>query len=178
MAYTRPEPLRGKHRTEGFESGEPSLDGWLLKHARQAEAGNSARVYVTTDDGLRVVAYYALSAAHVHPEDATERLVKGQARGRAVPVVLVGRLAVDRRHQGVGLGRSLLQDIVLKSVQASSVIGARAITVDALSDGVASFYERFGFEPSPTDPRHLILLLKDIKKTIDRAARDGEEPAG
>lgn len=168
MAYTRPEPLRGKHGTEGFDCGEPALDDWLRKHARQAEAGGSARVYVTTDDGSRVVGYYALSAAHVHPDDATERLMKGQARGRAVPVVLVGRLAVDRRHQGSGLGRSLLQDIVVKSVRASSIIGARAIVVDALSDQVASFYERFGFERSPSDPRHLILLRKDAEKTVEK----------
>lgn len=170
MAYTRPEPLRGKHVTEGFDCGEPPLDDWLRKHARQAEAGRSARVYVTTDDGERVVGYYALSAGQVHPGNATERLLKGQSRKHAVPVILVGRLAVDKRHQGGGVGRSLLQDIVLKGVQASSVIGARAITVDALSNEVAAFYERFGFERSPTDARHLILLLKDAEKTLGQGS--------
>lgn len=177
MAYTRPEPLRGKHGTEGFESGEVPLDAWLQKHARQAEAGRSARVYVTTDDGSRVVGYYTLSAAQVHPDTATERLMKGQARSHAVPAILIGRLAVDQRHQGAGIGRSLLQDIVLKAVQAGSIIGARAIIVDALSIQVAHFYERFGFERSPTDPRHLILLLKDAEKTVDRATRERGAPA-
>jgi predicted N-acetyltransferase YhbS len=135
-------------------------------------------VYVTTDDGSRVVGYYALSAAHLHPDTATERLMKGQARSQGVPAILIGRLAVDQRHQGAGIGRSLLQDTVLKAVQASSIIGARAIIVDALSTQVARFYERFGFERSPTDPRHLILLLKDAEKTVDRAALKRRAAAG
>jgi predicted N-acetyltransferase YhbS len=167
VAYTRPEPLRGKHGTERFDSGEPSLDSWLKKHARLAEAGGSVRVYVAIEDGAEVVGFYALSAASVHPDDASERLSKGQGR-HPVPVVLISRLAVDARHQGKGLGRSLLQDITIKATRAASYIGARAIVVDALSAEVAGFYERFGFEPSPTDPRHLILLMKDVRAMIDK----------
>jgi GNAT superfamily N-acetyltransferase len=173
MSYGRPEPLRGKHVTDGFECGEPSLDAWLYRHARQAEAANSSRVYVTTDDDSRVVGFYALSAAQVHPKDASKRLIKGQARHHAVPVILIGRLAVDKDHQGRGLGRSLLRDVVAKAPRAASLIGARAIAVDALSDDAADFYRRFGFEDSPTDSRHLILLMKDVEKLAETEPEQG-----
>lgn len=165
MGYSPPEPLRGKHLTEGFECGEPSLDLWVEKHARQAETSGSARVFVTTDDG-RVVGFYALAAASVAPTDATERLLKGQPQQQAVPAILIGRLAVDLDHQGDQLGRSLLQDALLRCATAAGSIGARAVIVYAISDDAVRFYERFGFEASPTDPRHLILLMKDLRKLL------------
>lgn len=168
MGYSLPEPLRGKHSTEGFECGEPALDTWIDKHAREAEASGSARVFVTTDDGERVVGFYALSAASVSPGDATERLIKGQPKQQAVPVILVGRLAVDLGHQGKRVGRSLLQDALLRCAAAAESIGARAAIVHAISDDAVGFYERFGFEASPTDPHHLILLMKDLRKLLSR----------
>lgn len=169
MAYSSPEPLRGKHGTERFECGEGSLDTWLEKHARQAEASGSARVFVTADDGGRVVGFYALAAASVSPKDATDRLMRGQSKHQPVPVILIGRLAVDGDHQGNQVGRSLLQDALLKSATAAGSIGARAVIVHAISDRAVRFYERFGFEPSPTDPRHLILLMKDLRKLLAQA---------
>ena len=175
MGYSPPEPLRGKHLTDGFECGEPSLDIWVEKHARQAEASGSARVFVTTDDGERVVGFYALAAASVGPEDATERLMKGQPKHQAVPAILIGRLAVDLDHQGDQLGRSLLQDALLKCATAAGSIGARAVIVHAISDDAVHFYERFGFEASPTDPRHLILLMKDLRKLL---AQNEKRPGG
>lgn len=164
MGYSQPEPLRGKHSTEGFECGEHSLDVWIEKHARQAETSGSARVFVTTDDGQRVVGFYALAAASVSPRDATERLLRGQSEHQSVPTILVGRLAVDLDHQGNQVGRSLLQDALLRCTTAADSIGARAVIVHAISDDAVHFYERFGFEASPTDPRHLILLMKDLRK--------------
>jgi predicted N-acetyltransferase YhbS len=169
VAYSPPEPLRGKHSTEGFECGEDSLDTWLARHARQAEASGSARVFVTTFDGEKVIGFYALAAASVSPKDATERLMRGQSKHQPVPAILIGRLAVDSDHQGNEVGRSLLQDALLKSATAADSIGARAVIVHAISDRAASFYERFGFEPSPTDPHHLILLMKDLRKLLSHA---------
>jgi predicted N-acetyltransferase YhbS len=166
VAYSPPEPLRGKHSTGGFECGEDSLDTWLARHARQAEASGSARVFVTTIDGETVVGFYALAAASVVPKDATERLMRGQSKHQPVPAILIGRLAVDSDHQGNQLGRSLLQDALLKSATAADSIGARAVIVHAISDRAVHFYERFGFEPSPTDPHHLILLMKDLRKLL------------
>ena len=168
MAYSPPEPLRGKHSTEGFECGEDSLDTWLARHARQAEASGTARVFVTTIDGETVVGFYALAAASVVPKDATERLMRGQSKHQPVPAILLGRLAVDSDHQGNQLGRSLLQDALLRSATAADSIGGRAVIVHAISDRAASFYERFGFEASPTDPHHLILLMKDLRKLLEQ----------
>jgi predicted N-acetyltransferase YhbS len=166
VGYSPPGPLRGKDSTEGFECGEQSLDIWFEKHARQAEASGSARVFVTTDDGERVVGFYALAAASVSPKDATGRLMRGQPERQSVPAILVGRLAVDLDHQGNQVGRSLLQDALLKCATAADSIGARAVIVHAISDDAVHFYERFGFEASPTDPRHLILLMKDLRKLL------------
>ncbi len=168
MAYSPPEPLRGKHLTEGFECGEPSLNIWIERHARQAQASGSARVFVTTDDDERVAGFYALAAAAVSPRDATERLMKGQPEHQSVPAILIGRLAVDQVHQGNHVGRSLLQDALLRCATAADSIGARAVIVHAISDDARRFYERFGFERSPTDSHHLILLMKDLRKLLSQ----------
>ena len=174
MGYSPPEPLRGKHNTEGFECGEPALDTWIDKHARQAEASGSARVFVTTDDGERVAGFYALAAASVSPKEATERLAKGQPKHQSVPAILIGRLAVDSSHQGNQVGRSLLQDALLRCSTAAESIGARAVIVHAISEDAARFYERFGFEASPTDPHHLVLLMKDLRKLLSRYEKASE----
>jgi predicted N-acetyltransferase YhbS len=176
VGYSTPEPLRGKHSTEGFECGEPSLDIWIDGHARQAEGSGSAKVFVTTDDGEQIVGFYALAAASISPDDATERLMKGQSEHQSVPVILIGRLAVDLDHQGNEVGRSLLQDALLKCATAAQSIGARAVIVHAISDSAVRFYERFGFEASPTDPHHLILLMKDLRRFIESQEGDAGRP--
>jgi predicted N-acetyltransferase YhbS len=144
------------------------------RHARQAEASDSARVFVTTDGGERVVGFYALAAASVGPEEATERLMKGQPKHRSMPVLLIGRLAVALDHQGNQLARSLPQDALLRSASAADSIGARGVVVHAISADAARFYERFGFETSPTDPHHLVLPMKDLRKLLSRV-RVGHE---
>jgi predicted N-acetyltransferase YhbS len=164
VSYTRPEPLRGKHRLNGFDCGEESLSAWLLRYARQAEATGSARVFVATEDG-QVVGYYALAAGQVEPATTTPRLRKGQPKRRPIPVVILARLAVDNVHQGRGLGRSLLQDALLRCAAAAREVGVRACVVHALPEARA-FYEAFGFEPSPTDSLHLTLLMKDLQRFL------------
>jgi GNAT superfamily N-acetyltransferase len=165
MAYSRPEPLRGKHDLGPFSCGEESLDIWLHRYSRHAEAAGSARVFVTTD-GTHVVGYYALAVGQVEAKDGTARSVKGQPRGRPIPVVILARLAVDERHRGRGIGRSLLQDALLRSAAAAREVGIRALLVHAHEEA-RDFYLRFGFEPSPTDPLHLILLMKDVARFLD-----------
>ena len=164
MAYRRPEPLGKHHRFDDFGCGEPALDEWLKSHARAAQASDSARVFVVTlEDGETAVGYYALAATQVAPEDATARALKGQPQARPVPAILLARLAVDRNHQGVGLGRSLLQDVLLRCVGAAEAIGARVLLVHAKHDAAKAWYMQFGFEQSPTDPLHLLMLLKDMR---------------
>ena len=164
MAYRRPEPLGKHHRLDQFDCGEPALDEWLERHARDAHASGSARVFVATmEDGEMVVGYYALAAAQVAPDEATERALKGQPRARPVPAVLLARLAVDRAHQGAGLGRSLLQDVLLRCLEAAEAIGARILLVHAKHDAAKAWYMQYGFEESLTDPLHLMMLLKDVR---------------
>ena len=169
MAYRRPEPLGKHHRLDDFQSGEPALDDWLKRPARAAQTSDSARVFVVTlEDDNTVVGYYALAAAQVAADDATVRALKGQPRARPVPAILLARLAVDQSHQGAGLGRSLLQDVLLRCVEAAEAIGARVLLVHAMHEAAKAWYMQFGFEESPTDPLHLLMLLKDVRAFLQR----------
>jgi GNAT superfamily N-acetyltransferase len=169
VAYRPPAPLEKHHRLDGFDCGEPALNEWLTRHARGAHASGSARVFVTTlEDGESVVGYYALAAAQVAPEAATERALKGQPRTRPVPAVLLARLAVDREHQRAGVGRSLLQDVILRCLDAAEAIGARVLLVHAKHEAAKAWYLQYGFEESPTDPLHLLMLLKDVRSFLQR----------
>jgi len=170
LAYRPPEPLGKHHRLDRFSCGESALDEWLERHSRGAQSSGSARVYVTTlEDGETVVGYYALAAAHVLPDQATECVFKGQSRSRPVPAILLARLAVDRAHQRAGIGRSLLQDALLRCLEAAEAIGARVLLVHAKHDDAKVWYLQYGFEESPTDPLHLLMLLKDAR-AFTRAA--------
>ena len=168
MACRRPEPLHARHRLEDFQCGETALDDWLKRFARQAVAAETARVFVATtaDDIETVIGYFAIAAAEVRPEDATPRTLKGQPQSRALPAVLLARLAGDARHRGLGLGASLLKDALLRSAEAADVIGARVLLVHAKHDGAKEFYRKYGFESSPTDPLNLQMLMKDVRAAI------------
>jgi GNAT superfamily N-acetyltransferase len=176
VAYRPPEPLERRHNLDDFDCGEPALDEWLERHARGAHAAGSARVFVTTvEDDDTVVGYYAVAAAQVAPEAATERTLKGQPRTRPVPAILLARLAVDRRHQRAGLGRSLLQDVMLRSLEAAEAIGARVLLVHAKHEAAKAWYLQYGFEESPTDPLHLVMLLKDVRALLQ--GRGADQPS-
>ena len=162
-----PETLADHHLLEGFACGVSSLDHWLLEYARQAGAGGSARTYVVVDgEKDRVVGYQALAAAAISPADATTRVRRGQPR-HPIPAVLLVRLAVDVSVQGRGVGAFLLRDAVTRALSASEQIGARVLLVHALNDEARAFYERWGFESSPSDPLNLQLLFKDVRKSLD-----------
>jgi GNAT superfamily N-acetyltransferase len=173
MGYSRPEPLRGKHRLDGFESGQESLDTWLQRRAGHAEGAGSARTFVTTD-GDRVVGFYSLAIGQVQAEDATERLLKGQPAERPVPVLVLARLAVDQEHQGRGVGRSLLQDALLRCNAVAESVGVRAVIAHALPEA-QGFYGYLGFERSPTDTLHRILLMKDLRRFLESTETDQPE---
>jgi GNAT superfamily N-acetyltransferase len=163
--FDDPEPLSTDHVLEGFDCGRPSLDIWLIEHARTAAAAGSARTYVVQDsDQRRVVAYHALAAASVERESATSRAARGMPQ--PIPVVLLARLAVDASVQRRGLGAWLLQDAMTRTLAASRAIGVRAMLVHALDDEARAFYLRHGLEPAPTDPLHLMILIKDIAASL------------
>ena len=168
MGYHKPVALEAWHRAENFQCRALSLDEWLRKHALQSHRSGGSRVFVTTETDPDIVGYYALAAGAVMPRDATARLARGMATNLPVPVVLLGRLAVDTRHQGQHLGRSLLQDAMMRVMQAGELIGIRALLVHAIDEHARGWYTQFGFERSPTHPLHLILLIKDLRASVEQ----------
>ena len=159
-----PVPLDATHDVSAFDCGVPALNNYLRKFALQNQRGQSARTYVATR-GECVVGYYTLAAASARREETPARVAKGLA-AHPVPVILLARLAVDATEKGQGLGAGLLKDALLRAVQAADLIGCRAVMVHAKDEGARAFYERFGFEPSPTDPLRLFLLMKDVRASI------------
>lgn len=134
----------------------------------QAQSAGTSRVYVTTAAGSPIVlGYYALAAGSVEPAEASDRLRKGTGR-HPIPVVLLTRLGVDVRAQSLGLGAALVRDALLRVAAAADVIGVRALLIHAESDRARAFYEHIAeFERSPTDPLHLILLMKDLRRALE-----------
>lgn len=168
--FSDPAPLGAEHALDDFDCGVESLNTWLRRHARAAAGAGSARTFVTTDSdqGERVVGYHALTVASVEHADARERVTKGMPK-HPVPCVLLARLAVDRAVQGQGVGAWLLRDAMIRSLAAAEEVGIRAMLVHAIDDDAAAFYRRHGFEPSPTDPHNLQLLIKDIRRSAESA---------
>lgn len=170
LAYTRPEPLRDDHVLERFECRSLEQTLWLRRYARQSAAVGTTRVFAVSEVGsLEVVAYYGWCMAQLHVSDAPARLRKGGGR-YPQPVALLARLGVDLHHEGRGLGAGLLQDVFLRLLALSGEIGCRALLVHAESSDARSFYRHLvpEFEDSPTDPLHLVLLTKDIRRTLTR----------
>jgi GNAT superfamily N-acetyltransferase len=167
--FRDPEPLGDEHRVDGFDCGVGSLDVWLVRHARGAAAAGSARTYVVLDaDQDRVVGYHALSVASVERAEATERAGKGMPK-HPIPALLLARLAVDSSVQKQGIGWLLLRDAMGRALAVAEQAGIRLMLVHALDEDAKGFYEHFGFEPSPTDPMNLQILVKDVRASLDLA---------
>jgi GNAT superfamily N-acetyltransferase len=172
--FSDPEPLGPDHILDGFDCGRASLNIWLIRYARQAAAVGSARAYVMGDsEQERVVGYYALTAAEIQREAATTRAIRGMPQ-YPIPVVLLARLAVDVSVACRGLGAWLLRDAMMRTLAASETIGVWAMVVHAIDEEARGFYLRNGLEPSPTDPLHLMILIKDIAKSL-HAATEADE---
>jgi GNAT superfamily N-acetyltransferase len=160
----RVEKLRPDHAIEGFDCGREELNRYLLRYAWANQQAGAAQTYVGLV-GDTVVGYHTLAVGHVSREEAPERLTKGLAR-HPVPIMLLARLATDRRWQGKGIGKALLKDAMHRTVQAADIAGIRAFAVHAKDEEARRFYEQFDFIPSPTDPMHLFVLLKDVRRII------------
>ena len=158
--YSQPRPIHEDDDTSTFDSGERSLDEYLRTRALSNHVQGASRCFVTCRED-RIVGYYALASASIE-----HREVAGKVRRNMpdpVPVILLSRLAIDRKEQGSGLGSNLLRDAIARSVAAAEIVGVRALLVHALHDEARAFYRHFDFEPSPTDPLHLLLLMKDAR---------------
>ncbi len=163
MTVSAPEPLTERHDTAAFSSGVESLDAWLKRRAMKNQATGASRTFVVCE-GSRVVAYYALASSAITVDEAPGRFRRNMPD--PIPVVVLGRLAVDRSMQGQGLGRALMRDAALRVIQAADTIGIRGMITHALSPEAKAFYERVGFEPSPLDPMTLMVTLNDLKASL------------
>ncbi len=154
-----PVPLTAAHHVADFECGEITLEHWLKTKALRNEGRGASRTYVFCDDNL-VVAFYCLATGSVSSE-----LAPGSIRRNMpdpIPVMVLGRLAVDLAWQRHGFGKALLRDAILRTLQVSEIVGVKALLVHALSDPAVRFYEAKGFRPSPTHPRTLFLPLSEV----------------
>lgn len=168
MSYDAPEPLRPAHLLDEFECRSVEQTEWLRRFSRQSVAMTATKVFVVTEAGSdRAVAYYAWCMAQLAIGDAPERLRKGAGR-YPQPVALLARLGVDLGHEGRGLGAGLLVDVIARAAAISDEIGCRGLLVHAESPAAHDFYLHLvpEFEHSPTDELHLVLTLKDIKRTL------------
>jgi GNAT superfamily N-acetyltransferase len=159
----RIEKLQRNHAVEDFTCGEPELDRFLIRHALQAQQMNSSQTYVGLS-GTTIIGYYTIVAGEVRHADAPERVVKGMPR-HPIPLLVLARLAVHRGWRGRGIGAGLLLDALERTLQAADIIGVRSLAVHAKDDAAAAFCRNFGFVPSPTDKRHLFMLIKDIQNS-------------
>jgi GNAT superfamily N-acetyltransferase len=158
-----PEKLLPTHDLSHFQCAEPTLDDWLRRRALQNEESGASRTYVLCLEN-RVVGYYALAVGAVTHADAPGRVRRNVPD--PVPVMVIGRLAIDQSMQGRSIGPALLRDAVLRTIQAAEIAGIRAILVHAISDRAKRFYEKWGFIPSPVDPMTLLITLAEAQKVI------------
>ena len=156
----QPEPINEQHNTHGFNSGEASLDTWLKTKAIKNQKSNASRTYVACDNE-RVITYYVLASSSVDGNFATGRLRRNMPN--PVPVVVLGRLAIDLACQIRGIGRALVRDAGFRVIQAAETIGIRGLLVQALSTKAKEFYEKLGFESSLIDSMTLMVTLDDLK---------------
>jgi len=155
------EKLRRDHILEDLDCAKERLNKFLIRNALQSQQSNASRTYLAVETG-RVIGYHTLVIGEIAYNETSERLRKGLPR-HPVPIMLLARLAVSRDWQGRGVGPALLKDALLRTLQAADIVGIRAFAVHAKDDEAREFYEHFDFVPSPTDPMHFYLLLKDIK---------------
>jgi GNAT superfamily N-acetyltransferase len=160
------ENLRREHLLDDFDCGQEDLNRFLKRQARSNQQAHSSRTYVLAKE-LRVHGYYSLSAGSITHDQATERVKKGLAR-LPIAVILLARLAVDAAIHDKNVGYALLKDALLRAANAADTIGARALLAHAKDDGARAFYEHFTFEASPSDPYHLLLIMRDLMRTIGR----------
>ena len=155
--------LAKTHETTGFDCGKPALNDFLHKYALQNQTSGGARTYVLVRSN-HVIGYYSLAPASIMPEDAPERVMKGQGR-YPVPVILMARFA-HKEEQNKGYGKALYRDALRRATNGAEVIGGQAFLVHAKDEEARTFYLKFGMEESPTNPL-LLLLFKDIRQSLN-----------
>jgi len=158
------EKLNASHLLKNFDCGVTELNRFLIKYALQNQNSNSSSTYIATE-GNKVIGFYSLSVGSVIHAQAPKRVAKGLAK-HPIPIMILTRLAVAKTQHSRGIGKGQLKDALLRTMQAADIVGIRAIVVHAKNNRVKQWYQRFDFDESITDPLHLYLLIKDIKKAF------------
>jgi GNAT superfamily N-acetyltransferase len=160
----RIEKLHRRHAVDTFDCSNQDLNRFLQKYALLNQSSGASTTYVGLADQT-VIGYYSLAVGSVEYERAPERVTKGLAH-HPLPVMLLARLAVDQQWQNKGVGAGLLKDAMLRTLQAADIVGIRALVVHAKDHTATLFYQHFDFIASPSDPLHLLILLKDVRKIV------------
>ena len=158
------EKLRSDHAVDGFDCGNEELNRFLVRHALSSQQASSSQTYIGLAD-TSIIGFYTLAVGQVSYDDSPQRLTKGLAHHPVI--MLLARLAVSNKWQKRGIGAGLLKDAMRRTMQAADIAGIRAFAVHAKDDAAVQFYAHFDCIPSPTDPYHLFLLLKDLRRIIE-----------
>lgn len=155
--FLPPQPLSDSHQISSFSCGVPSLDEWLRRKALINQKSGASRTFVLTDKQGQVCAYYALAAGAVSHSESTSNIRRNMPD--PIPVMVLGRLAVDVQYKGQQLGAAMLRDAVLRCQSVALNVGVRALLVHALDESAKGFYLKYGFRESPIHPMTLMLKL-------------------
>lgn len=167
---SRPSVLKPGHSVDAFDCGRPELNDWLKSWGRRALGADAARTFVVCRGSKAIVGYFSLAAGAADHADrgSGERAPRSlrQNSPDPIPVIVLARLAVDRSEQGQGLGAALVREAMRRSAQASLIVGARALLVHALDDGLAAYYESIGFKRFNPTSRTLYLQMRTIREGL------------
>lgn len=163
LNINKPTPILEEHNTNVFCSGNDLLDDWLKFKALSNEKKRASRCFVITKNNT-IIGYYAIAAGSIAHKEATGKIRRNMPD--PIPIMILGRLAIDKNYQHMGLGTALLKDVLLRSLQAADIIGIKAILVHAIDQNAIHFYQERGFRSSPIDEKILMLSLEEIIQNI------------
>jgi GNAT superfamily N-acetyltransferase len=163
LQLTAPALIHAQHRVDDFDCGEASLNDWLKRRALKNQRNDASRCFVVCEDNI-VVGYYSLSAGGIAQEAAPKAMRRNMPD--PMPVLLLGRLAIDKRYHNQGIGQALLRDAMLRAATHAESMGIFAILVHALSDPAKQFYLSRGFVPSPLQPMTLFMTLATVRTIL------------
>jgi GNAT superfamily N-acetyltransferase len=158
-----PEKLNASHQLDQFDCGNLQLNNWLKHRAFKNEIQGASRTYVVTVENV-VVAYYCLANGAIAQTISTGKVKRNMPD--PIPVMIIGRLAVDLNWQGQRIGKALLRDAILRILQAAEIAGIRAILVEAISEEAKQFYEKCGFTVSPIATMTLMITINDAISSL------------
>lgn len=158
-----PERLTAQHEVADFFSGASALDDWLKRHALKNEVSGASRTYVVCV-GQKIIGYYSLAAGSILQSEAPGHIRRNMPD--PIPVILLGRLAVEQSWQGKGIAKGLLRDAVLRTISVADITGIRGILVHAISEDAKHFYKSCGFQESPVNPMTLMATIKNTKLAL------------